>query len=52
MICEVLRVHGLDTMKLLTTRQPSAAKLFSVCSSSAGLDLPGDPRCDSTLYST
>jgi hypothetical protein len=25
MICEVLRVHTLDTVKLLTTRQPSAA---------------------------
>src|SRR5262245_22560822 len=51
MICEVLRVHGLDTMKLLTTRQPSAARLFSVCSRFSGLDLPGLPRCDSTLYS-
>jgi hypothetical protein len=52
MICEVLRVHGLETIKLLTTLQPSAAKLFSECSSFSGLDFPGVPRCDSTLYST
>ena len=52
MICEVLSVHGLDTMKLLTTRQPSAAALFSICSSCSGLDLPGVPRWDSTLCST
>ena len=32
MICEVLMDHTLATGKLLTTRQPSAAWLLSVCS--------------------
>ena len=32
MICEVLMVHMLATGTLLTTRQPSAENLFSVCS--------------------
>jgi hypothetical protein len=46
MICEVLRVHGLDTMKLLTTRQPSAAKLLGVCSSFS------DRTCRASLAAT
>src|SRR5262245_1119318 len=53
MTCEVLRLHGLPTGKLLTTRQPSAAELLSVCSRSSGLNLPLHRRscCVSTLYS-
>src|SRR5262245_36655707 len=53
MTCEVLRLHGLPTGKLLTTRQPSAAWLLSVRSRSSGLNLPLHRRscCVSTLYS-
>src|SRR5215831_9796783 len=53
MTCEVLRLHGLPTGKVLTTRQPSAAELLSVCSRFSGLNLPLHRRscCVSTLYS-
>src|SRR5215467_11674553 len=53
MTCEVLRLHGLDTGKVLTTRQPSAAWLLSVCSRFSELNLPLHRRscCVSTLYS-
>jgi hypothetical protein len=46
MTFEVLRLHGLNTGKLLTTRQPSAAELLSACSRFSQLIF-----CVSTLYS-